>query len=383
MPKGNESKLHLLAKKRLFELIKNKSFVVTDDRGNHYEIMNGTHADEFLHIESPILLGSNNAVYSSEVSPCKHYFDRYKDITPDCDLRGYYGAIGTLPCNNCLIGNFGRDIMTSGNRVLSFRPDIAYGYNGIHKVWIEIRNTSPSSYRKKQFCHEHGIILLEIKAESVMGYKESETLLFKRLEYGDKDKSCKELLDEIKRKLDSKIKARGFIDPKDIKKWYYEKLLYKQENIDESYVEFLNDNKLVKYRAKEKAIRHYLDVSNKTIFIREEDVFNFNDIIETYDDYIKEIKESIMVTLCGQIEVNGLMLLSDFKSKYLQLTPAYNKSVSSSEIDEGIHKNGLYHIKNSDELSVKLKTIGINVGKKHLLVNSDVYRKIQKLGYEG
>lgn len=178
---SNESLSHKKAKEKLFDLIVQKRIEIVDQYDNVYEIFNGRYKDEFLHIESFIMDYSNEAIFSNEKSPCIKHLEDYKKKGL-CDAKGYYGGFKELPCERCVIKNF-RKHLGSSSKFASYRPDVSFGYNGNHKIWLEIKSGNPCSKNKIDFCKENGIILLEIKDFDVLNFNDYHgQLVFNKLE---------------------------------------------------------------------------------------------------------------------------------------------------------------------------------------------------------
>lgn len=207
----NESSSHRKAKEKLFDLIIQKRIEVYDQCGNRYEIFNGKYEDEFLHIESFVMDYSNEALFSNHNSPCIKHLESFKK-SGYCDKKGYFGAFKELPCERCVTANF-RKYVEGSSKFASYRPDVAFGFNGLHKVWLEIKNENPCSENKIKFCKDNDIVLLEISDWDVIKFKDfNGKLVFNKLEeYIEIPNSYKDIVRIIEYIKDELNKYR-FID---------------------------------------------------------------------------------------------------------------------------------------------------------------------------
>jgi hypothetical protein len=202
-----ETKKHYQAKKLLFDLITQQKVKIIDHEGEIFEVFPNKYKYEFLHSESFILGNDIAPLYSSETKllPCIKYFSN--NFTPICDLKRHCGAIYDLPCTKCLEINLSTNFEKI-KEIINFKPDIAWGYENKHRIWIEIHNTNKSTYRKMKFCYENGITLLEIGAKDILKCnlnKENNLLIFNNLtklyEYIDKEKWKEMIIKEIEEML--------------------------------------------------------------------------------------------------------------------------------------------------------------------------------------
>lgn len=152
-----ESKEHKSAKKTLYDGLVNNKFIVKDEQGNIYKIFENNKEDEFLHMESVTVNYVNKPLYSSKNSPCFSM----KLENPNCERSGFYGEVGELPCKKCLIDN-------KYENQITFTPDVAWGYEGEYKIWLEVRHTHGSSIHKIDFCQKNNIVLLEIGSDEIL-----------------------------------------------------------------------------------------------------------------------------------------------------------------------------------------------------------------------
>lgn len=252
---GNESKSHLKAKEKLYDLIVSKRVEITDQYGNQYEIFNGKRNDEFLHIESFVMDYSPNVIFSNKETPCKKYFEGTKK-RPSCDMKGYFGAFKELPCSTCIGCNFKRETNTSSH-LASFRPDVAFGYNGLHKVWFEIKNSSPCSEKKIEFCKANGIVLLEINDSDINNFKEfTGTLKFNKLEEYVHQTNIYDDLKTIVNYVGEQLKEKQYVDVGEVLNEFIKlpnvdkantrQLMLFYKKIKEKFVMLNLDNKIAK-----------------------------------------------------------------------------------------------------------------------------------------
>lgn len=247
---GNESKSHLKAKEKLFDLITSKRIEIVDQHGNQYEVFTGKYKDEFLHIESFVMDYSPKVIFSNKEAPCKKYFEGTKK-KPNCNMSGYFGAFKELPCSRCISCNFKRETNTSSH-LASFRPDVAFGFDGLHKVWFEIKNSSPCSEKKIEFCKSNGIVLLEISDSDINNFKEyTGTLIFNKLKDYVYQTNIYDDLKTIMSLIGKELKDKQYVTVDEIYKEYI-----KLPNVDSE-----NTRQLILFyqRIKEKFIMLKLD----------------------------------------------------------------------------------------------------------------------------
>lgn len=254
----NESKTHLAAKEKLFDLIVSKRIKIVDQYNNEYKIFTGEHEDEFLHVESFIMDYVNKAIFSNSDSPCKKYFDDKPNKKPSCSMEGYYGAFKELPCSGCINSNFRRETNHSSN-LASYRPDVSFGYEGIHKVWFEIKNSSPCSKNKIEFCKNNGIVLLEISDSVVNGFKDyNGTLRFHKLEEYVHVPTIYDGLKDINNFIRQYLADSKYVTHQEVSNKFFElsglnsrnfttrDLIKLQDKIKEEFVTITIDNKVLK-----------------------------------------------------------------------------------------------------------------------------------------
>jgi len=183
-----EGKLHKKIKDYIFDSIVNGSCRVFDDSGIEYHIYKGEYDDEFLHMEDFLIKPREQLTYlkeamlSSSELPCMKYLN-FTNNTHHmmCKGRGYFGAIDTMPCRKCFDVNFEALCKYTNPSFIGFNPDISYGYNGVHKVWLEINSTHECTPYKVNYCFQNDIILLEIDVREFSTKPYSKEFHFKRL----------------------------------------------------------------------------------------------------------------------------------------------------------------------------------------------------------
>lgn len=166
-----ESDRHLNAKEKLFNLISEKKINITDNFENKHIIFKGENQDEFLHVESFIIRPENektyvnSAFFSNKDLPCVKYLTFKGNARLLCDQRSSYGAHDNLPCKYCLEMNLSSN--EKNKTKIGYTPDVSFGYDGKHKVWLEILYTHACSDHKIRYCVENNIVLLEISVEEI------------------------------------------------------------------------------------------------------------------------------------------------------------------------------------------------------------------------
>ena len=112
------------------------------------------------------------------------------------------------------------------------------------------------------------------------------------------------------------------------------------------------------------------------------DRYSYTQIISEYDDHCSDLAEGIFKYMCNKVKECEYILFSEFKENCVRLLPNGYKSTYSGTIDEKLKENGVYQIHNSDAFANKLREIGIDVGKRHIIVNKQMYEKIKSIGYD-
>lgn len=223
----NESRSHFEAKEKLFDLILSRRVRILDQHGKEYEIFKGKFDNEFLHIESFVMDYSSEALFSSLNPPCDKYMSG-NNKSPHCSMKGYFGAFKELPCEKCVKRNYGK-YMTGGNKFASYRADLAYGYEGKHKIWLEIENTSPCSKNKIDFCKNNDITLLEISSYDVNNFnKHVGDLIFNKLEEYEYKYSFYDELKKLPEYIEKIIKNNGFSYYTDVFGYFATKRIIKE-----------------------------------------------------------------------------------------------------------------------------------------------------------
>lgn len=316
-----ESFTHLSAKEKLFELIKSRRVTIKDQFNEEYDIFKGKFNHEFLHLESFVMDYSNRVLFSNYDSPCKEL----KNFTPLCKQEGYMGAFEELPCAKCILSNFG-DIKKS-SRYASFRPDISFGYDGLHKVWLEIKHTHESTYNKLRFCYENDIILLEIDTNVIEEFNDyNGELVFERLIYEPVEID----LSKYEKFIESNLNEKGYILSVDLKrkinKNLFEYTFNKLARYD-IYNQLINKYNLIEVFDDNRGVMEYFGFKGKKkILIQEKDIPKIERIKEEYNIRVNERINNIIDELVSEINKNGYMLLSDFKSRLSKSAPKGHKS---------------------------------------------------------
>ncbi|MGD6876806.1 hypothetical protein [Bacillus infantis] len=274
----NESSTHKKAKEKLFDLIVSKRIEIVDQDGNVYEIFKGKDETEFLHIESFVMDYYNQALFSNDKSPCQQHLSDLKKEGM-CDAKGYYGAFKELPCEKCVSFNF-RKYVKYSSKYASYRPDIAFGYKGEHKVWLEIKNESPCSENKIEFCKKYGITLLEINAADVIGFKDyNGKLMFNKLEEYIHVKTIYEEVEELAMLISNDLNTNEFVPFSTVTNFIsdrgYAEQLIKFKRIFDKEVE----NKFYKVNVEGKDIKKYFGLKKKgTVLVKKEQYDKINEL---------------------------------------------------------------------------------------------------------
>lgn len=287
---NSEGKKHYDMKMKLFDLIIEKNVKIVDDYNAEYEIYTKKHKNEFLHIESFIIKPEqedryvNSVFFSNENLPCSKYlgFDTNNNGLL-CDLKGYCGAIEKLPCNKCLEINL--DKKQKNDISIGFTPDISFGYDGKHIVWLEVLNTSPCSPYKIKFCQDNNIELLEISVTDIDRFK-SGRMIFNNLTKKVNKTGEKEFLSKVLEQINKK----GYYLKTDFNMDYH-KILY-PVFAEEYHIKF----------------DQFLSTYNLSL-------------LEKYDEKIKKLLN---------IEIDGLkhLIISDsFEQKVLEATQYLNANI--------------------------------------------------------
>jgi hypothetical protein len=163
-----ESYKHKLSKELLFKWIVEGNICFVDQFQEEHFVL-----DDFVAIESPVYKHMDNGwVPYHQAGSCDFCFpddnfdfhssqidhDKYLVGKPPEDrcLGGYYSS---HPCNNCVY----RDIYKN-----KFIFDIGVGHEGMYTYAIEIVHKNKVAENKLLYCIKNDIILLEVKAESIL-----------------------------------------------------------------------------------------------------------------------------------------------------------------------------------------------------------------------
>jgi len=316
----NESKSHLEAKEKLFDLITSKRVKIADQDGNVYDVFSGKHDDEFLHMESFIMNYSSDAIFSNKESPCKKFME---NKNPGCNMEGYFGAFKELPCEKCIVKNF-RKYIEGSSKYASYRPDVSFGYEGKHKIWLEIKNESPCSKNKIEFCKSNGIVLLEIDSTDINGFKSHNgKLLFNRLE-----------------------------------EYVHTPSIYEDtENILKFIREKLNEEKFIPY---EQVVEKFADAPSNSEFVTARNIIKFKERLEKEFNIIliegSDLKRYFNVkrkqkALISKIEYDKLI-----ENKYINEITQSKDGIKIIEKSDSIKSVRCYKCKQKDEARNFIKT---------------------------
>ena len=251
---NTESKIHNKAKMRLFDLLLEGKVEIKDNYNNTYNIFQGEYDTEFLHIESFLIKPNkydpyiNSAMLSNHELPCMKYLNLNKEEHRLlCNQQGYYGAIENLPCRKCIEINLGNK--QEYKYFVGYTPDISFGYNGEHKIWLEINYTHLCSDHKINYCINNNITLLEINADDIK--YNSEELYFNNHNlnfYTERER----LFNEAVNNYLNEINDKGYIFRENIKNTFIDYFS------NDEYFKFLEENNLIKYTKYNNFIKSYL-----------------------------------------------------------------------------------------------------------------------------
>lgn len=370
--KENESSIHLQAKEKLFDLILSRRVKIYDQYGKEYKIFTGQFENEFLHIESFIMNYENKAIFSSNNPPCNIHLDKNNDKL--CDQAGYYGAFKNLPCRSCIENNLPW-AFEKPSEYASFRPDISFGYNGQHKIWLEVKYTSNSKINKIRFCHKNNIILLEIDAEHILNFNSyTGALIFNKLEYVNEEFDLTDIEDFVHKSLNE----NKYVYSQDVKSKIYNKGII---GIDywECFTKILNKFNLTEIEHYSKPVQQYYGLNSSIkILVNNDDLTKFEMIEKEYYDKIYEevyeITSKKAKELIEHIKKNTYMFTSEFKNKIIEVVPkGYRNKIDFKRLYE---ENDLEDIFYYDYVK-RLNAIGItfkgNKEKRKLLLFKNTY----------
>ena len=374
---NNESKKHLQAKEELFDLIVSRRVKVLDQHGVEYKIFNGEHKDEFLHIESFVMDYSDEALFSNYNSPCKKYMTGNK--IPECNMKGYFGAFKEFPCEKCVQVNYG-EFMSGGNKFASYRADIACGHQGKHRIWLEIKNTSPCSKGKIEFCKSRGVTLLEIDANDVDGIRDKFNtsiveLKFIKLEEYKYEYNFYEELKNLPNHIGKIIEVDGYTTFDEVINFFNLKSGERGVSDVRNIVKIQN---LIKERfavIKEcgDGLIAYFNLDKKRSIIVEKNDYDKYIFIES--DYIPSIirnLENELVLATKEMKdgfLDRVELERDIKAK---LPKGYKRSI---KFDEWYDKHKLIKIEGR-RYSKQLNGLGIKASNRNIIISNDTYSKL-------
>lgn len=374
---SNEGRNHKEAKDKLFDLIIERKISIIDDYNNTYEIYTGKE-NEFLHIESFIINYTNEAMFSNEDLPCIKYLNFNKEKhNLLCDLKGSCGAFYELPCKRCVSLN----LEFYKYSVIGYRPDIAYGFNGKHKIWLEIKDKNECSFKKMKFCIDNDIVLLEIEAKDILNYhpKYTKNIVFKNMNhyyYEKEDKSLCDLFNEI----NTNVNNIGYFHSKVLKNKLYEIYFDKYER-ENAFNNLLSSSNLIEVESHEVALyrefRNLIGIDGGNLLVKKDSYDEFN----TYRK--KEIKKKE-----EENENNHRKILEGFKNEIIKNKFVYYKEVSKhfnkmywnnayKELDKFLKENKFKKIDVTAKNKKLIVKYGIDFnGYKHIIVQEDDYNKI-------
>lgn len=188
-----ESEKHLQAKLKLFNLLKENKLTLIDQYNTEYQLYKGKKG-EFLYVEPIIFFRDNKPLLQNKNFPClvsMAIFNK-REFNPLCNFEinnNYVTALEKFPCYECLQNNFNISLYKILEEMRShiIIPDIAYGYNGKYKVWIEILHMHKCSDHKRALAKLHKIHLLEISSLDIEKLQEGEKLKCNLINFMNKE----------------------------------------------------------------------------------------------------------------------------------------------------------------------------------------------------
>ena len=365
----NEGNKHLSAKNKLYNLILSRRVKLIDQNEKEYVIFMGDFKNEFLHLESFVMDYSSNVLFSNSTPIWKKFISN-----PHCSQTGYYGAYEELPCHNCVKENIEGDLLTGSSKYASFRPDIAFGYNGIHKVWIEIKDTNTSSISKLSFCKEKDIILLEVNAEYVLqlqGFHNN--LNVNRLD--DKMVTCDNKKDysNVKNLIENKITKNKYISSKECSELI--------ESISNGGNEYIDNLARVKYDL-DLTVLENVSIPLQHYFGTKQKIYVKKDILTTLSTYEINFEEQIVIKVSEKIyeldeiiRKQGFMMQKDYNEEIIKVLPEGYKS----KLNNYNSKLNTYNRIIVREIYDKLIDEGIKIDKKRksgkIILSKKLYKK--------
>ncbi|WP_216638211.1 hypothetical protein, partial [Brevibacillus brevis] len=182
----NETRSHLGAKRKIFELLLDESISLIDQ---NYNII--TLDMEFVAIESPVTNLHKNRIPFINLKECANCVNQYKKVNDfnigskreffdKLNIASYKHKSGNEiyyqhPCLNCPFNN------------LKYRYvfDIGIGKNGYYTGAIEILHTSEIKKEKILFCIENNIELIEFPSTIIKVKNENKELNCERIWWKD------------------------------------------------------------------------------------------------------------------------------------------------------------------------------------------------------
>ncbi|MDY8021233.1 hypothetical protein [Paenibacillus polymyxa] len=173
----SESNIHLEAKMKLYELIKSKKITIVDQFNNEHNILSASGIkDEFLNVEYPTVLKSKKSLGLNNYFPCLLKMrDDYKIESPTmmCNNSSFIGCNESVPCFECAKSNLTKhkikyDRYRNHLDFFSFIPDIAYGYEGEHKIWIEIIHKHKCTSFKRNIAKLLRVKIIEVSSYDIL-----------------------------------------------------------------------------------------------------------------------------------------------------------------------------------------------------------------------
>ena len=325
---NTESNTHYKAKMQLFDYILQGKIKIKDNHNNTYNIFQGEYDTEFLHIESfivkPIQCKTyiNSVMFSNPDLPCVKYFNfNKKEHRLLCDQKSYYGAIENIPCRKCIEINLGNN-KDYKNHFIGFTPDIAFGYNGEHKVWLEINYTHPCSDGKINYCKNNNITLLEIDVNDISKINNKELIFYNyNLSYiivknEFNDQIANDIIDYYIKGIKNKYGMK-----KEIRDFFID--YYSYFNYEDKYLKFLDDNNFKEYIHYNTFIKSYLgiEISGFPHLIVSKELYNILINLEKQETEVKKFKLSILEDkILQDIDINNYIVSNNYKKEYNKLT---------------------------------------------------------------
>lgn len=351
-----ESKYHYDMKVKLFDLIKNNEIKIIDNDKIEYDF-DMSKDKAFLHMESFIIENPEtnryapNVFYSNDDPPCRSILHLDSKNNLCCDALGHYGVIENLPCRECLEKNI---ICEENNSIIGYIPDISYGYNNQHKIWVEINYRHPSTNEKTIFCYLNNITLLEIDTSRIENIDNGIVHAINLTS----DNTYKYEIDAIIDNMKFLILKNNFADYNYIMGRFLQIPYYKK--YPNEVIKILTDNNLVVYKFYDKfdkSIKKFISsklIEPEPIIITKDfyDILykNFN---YDYDETIQFLETSIAINMKKEIKEKGYALYGDYVEQYE--TWLINKSEAIKRVHRIIDDNNLFATREYDRNKMKFK----------------------------